>query len=100
MKMRLAIFSLLAGALFLAPTLSSAQQKSKDKLKEPVPAPAAQPAADIDLAYGAYQRGYYLYAFNEAKRRAEQEQDPKAMTLLGELYFPAQWDPKLGIHVT
>jgi TPR repeat protein len=85
MKTRLALFSLLA-AMLLAANGSAAQQKSKDKPKEPAPAPAAQPAADVDLAYGAYQRGYYIYAFNEAKRRAEQEQDPKAMTLLGELY--------------
>ena len=50
------------------------------------PAPAAQPQqAVIDLAYGAYERGYYLTAFNEATKFAAQN-DAAAMTLLGELY--------------
>src|ERR1700738_2736647 len=39
-----------------------------------------------DLAYGAYQRGYYLTAFAIATRRVEDKSDVKAMTLLGELY--------------
>ena len=39
-----------------------------------------------DIAYGAYQRGYYLEAFREATRRASEQGDPVAMTLLGELY--------------
>src|SRR6185437_78183 len=38
-----------------------------------------------DVAYGAFQRGHYLTAFNEATKRAQQN-DPAAMTLLGELY--------------
>jgi len=42
-------------------------------------------AAEPDLAYGAYQRGYFLTAFALATHGAEQD-DPKAMTLLGELY--------------
>ncbi len=39
-----------------------------------------------DLAYGAYQRGYFLTAFAEATRRVDEKGDPRAMTLLGELY--------------
>jgi uncharacterized protein len=39
-----------------------------------------------DLAYGAYQRGYFLTAFAEATRRVQEKADPRAMTLLGELY--------------
>src|SRR5215470_18817670 len=59
------------------------------------PRPAAgstatsQPARggrEPDLAYGAYQRGYFLTAFAEATRRVEEKGDPRAMTLLGELY--------------
>ena len=38
-----------------------------------------------DLAYGAFQRGYYLTAFNYALPRA-QLGDPAAQTLIGELY--------------
>ena len=49
----------------------------------PTAAPAGQP--NIDIAYGAYQRGYYITAFNEANKRAQQN-DPAAMTLLGEIY--------------
>src|SRR5262249_60780249 len=48
-----------------------------------VAAPASQPSTDI--AYGAFQRGYYITAFNEASKRAQQN-DPTAMTLLGEIY--------------
>jgi TPR repeat protein len=44
--------------------------------------PNTRPA---DLAYGAYERGFYVTAFNEASARAKQN-DPAAMTLLGELY--------------
>src|SRR6478735_8751675 len=49
----------------------------------PTAAPAGQP--NTDIAYGAYQRGYYITAFNEATTRAQQN-DPAAMTLLGEIY--------------
>ena len=49
--------------------------------------PAAPPpaAANVDEAYGAYQRGFYVTAFAEATKRAQQG-DATAMTLLGELY--------------
>lgn len=52
-------------------------------------APSDQPARgsrEPDLAYGAYQRGYFLTAFAEATRRVQDNGDPRAMTLLGELY--------------
>src|SRR5262249_3187296 len=48
--------------------------------------PSAAPRRDVDIAYGAYQRGYYVTAFAAATRRVEEQKDPKAMTLLGELY--------------
>ena len=51
----------------------------------PAPLPAA-PGREADLAYGAFQRGYYITAFAAATRRAEEQKDVKAMTLLGELY--------------
>jgi hypothetical protein len=50
----------------------------------PAPLPAA-PGREADLAYGAYQRGYYITAFAAATRRADEQKDLKAMTLLGEL---------------
>jgi len=40
-----------------------------------------------DLAYGAYQRGYYLTALREAEKRlAANSKDGAAMTLIGEIY--------------
>jgi TPR repeat protein/thiamine monophosphate synthase len=51
------------------------------------PAAVASPARPgPDLAYGAYQRGYFLTAFAEATKRVEEKGDTRAMTLLGELY--------------
>ena len=52
---------------------------------QPPAASTAPPASNVDLAYGAYERGFYLTAFNEAMKRAQQN-DAAAMTLLGELY--------------
>jgi uncharacterized protein len=47
------------------------------------PAPAGPPP---DMAYGAFQRGYFLTAFSLATDRVTNDADPKAMTLLGQLY--------------
>jgi TPR repeat protein len=43
-------------------------------------------AAPGDIAYGAYQRGYYLTALNLALPLADSG-DPAAQTLIGELYW-------------
>ena len=48
--------------------------------------PPAAAAGEPDIAYAEYQRGNYVAAFKEATRRVEEKSDPKAMTLLGELY--------------
>jgi TPR repeat protein len=49
------------------------------------PPPTSGPAPDI--AFGAYQRGYYQTAFREAMRRiAVNPKDGPAMTLIGEIY--------------
>src|SRR5205807_4014407 len=64
-----------------APTSAqAAPANTKTTALQPV---AAGPQGDV--AYGAYQRGYYLAAFQEATRRAG-DGDPVAMTLLGDLY--------------
>jgi uncharacterized protein len=58
----------------------------------PLPPAAAKPAdaapADptADLAYGAFQRGHYLTAFDEATKRVTADRDPVAMTLIGQIY--------------
>ncbi len=43
-------------------------------------------AAEPDIAYASFQRGYYLTAFGQATQRVEENSDVKSMTLLGELY--------------
>jgi uncharacterized protein len=49
-------------------------------------APAISAARPPDMAYGAFQRGYFLTAFSLATDRVTNGGDPQAMTLLGELY--------------
>ena len=80
------------------PTKPAARPAPKPAAGKAVPTQAIRPAAsadatpaapgrrDVDLAYGAYQRGYYLTAFALATRRVDEQKDVKAMTLLGELY--------------
>jgi TPR repeat protein len=50
-------------------------------------AATAAAAANVDLAFGAYQRGFYITAFREAmKRVVANPKDAAAMTLIGEIY--------------
>jgi TPR repeat protein len=56
----------------------------------PPPSAAAAPNdPNVDLVYGAYQRGQYKTSFDLAMKRAQDNNDPKAMTMLGELYANA-----------
>ena len=70
MKVRLAFLCVAAAGMFLPAANSSAAPKAKTEAPAQTP-PAAQPDPNADYAYAAYQRGYYQYAFNEAKRRAD-----------------------------
>lgn len=67
------------------PKRAAAPPKPAAAAEQP-PLPAAPDANMPDLAYGAFQRGYYMTAFSLATKRADENKDPKAMTLLGELY--------------
>ncbi len=49
------------------------------------PAPPAGAAAP-DMAFGAFQRGYFLTAFQLATQHAADKSDAKSMTLVAELY--------------
>jgi TPR repeat protein len=49
-------------------------------------APATPAGPPPDMAFGAFQRGYFITAFSLATDRVTNDADPKAMTLLGELY--------------
>ena len=69
------------------PAPAPARKPAKPPATPPSASPATQPESPgADLAFGAYQRGYFLTAFHEATKNVDQRQDPKAMTLLGELY--------------
>ena len=76
---------------------------AKKKEAAPAPKPSASPKpalpatvipapptdnSNVDLVYGAYQRGQYKTAFELATARA-QTGDPKTMTMLGKLYSNA-----------
>ncbi|MEA2928427.1 MAG: uncharacterized protein QOG38_855, partial [Hyphomicrobiales bacterium] len=65
-------------------------QNQTTALRPSLPATGPQP----DIAFGAYQRGEYLAAFKEASRRASEQGDPVAMTLIGDLYANGYGVPK------
>ena len=86
-----------------AQTPAAKKETPREKPKAPIvakkpatpPKPAATPTPtptpafedpNVDLVYGAYQRGLYKTAFDLASTRAQYAGDPKAMTMLGELY--------------
>jgi TPR repeat protein len=54
-------------------------------LASPALAQPAKPAAKVDIAFGAYQRGHFLTALKEANELAAKN-DPQAMTLIAEIY--------------
>ena len=70
----------------LKPHPAAKPRQSKDTAPPSSAAPANPNAPEPDLAFGAFQRGYYLTAFALATKRVDEKSDPKAMTLLGELY--------------
>ena len=89
------VFAVVCVGAGLKPAPTAAQPKPPPKLNAGPPVqyapetalpPPANGAAKPDLAFGAFQRGYFLTAFQYATDRVEQKGDPIAMTLLGELY--------------
>ena len=74
------------GVLSLAALIASTAlaQVTKNPPSQPS-ANSANDQSNVDIAYGAFQRGLYITAFNEATKRAQQN-DAAAMTLLGEMY--------------
>ncbi len=78
-------------ALLVVAPLSALAQTMVPNFGEPSDPASAVPEASSqdqgDLAFGAYQRGYYITAFREAmKRIAVNPKDAAAMTLMGEIY--------------
>ncbi|MGH6711232.1 MAG: tetratricopeptide repeat protein, partial [Bradyrhizobium sp.] len=78
----------------------AAKPKAPTVAKKPAATPAATPTPtasptptfddpNVDLVYGAYQRGLYKTALDLALTRAQYAGDAKAMTMIGELYSGA-----------
>ncbi|OYW55662.1 MAG: hypothetical protein B7Y84_09510 [Azorhizobium sp. 32-67-21] len=66
-------------------------------LLTPTQTAAPAPLPGSDLAYSAYQSGFYITAALEAIKRVNAGTDPAALTLLGELYargFGVPYDPQ------
>jgi len=105
MKLAVAL-ALVAGLAALSPHAAAAQTKPAAKPSAKVggggavvaPAPSqagpAASAAELDPAFGAFQRGNFLTAFQLATQRVEEKGDAKSMTLLGELYANGLGVPK------
>ncbi len=73
----------------LAPQAPNTLQSGLMPLFQPqtLPATKGPDKPGADLAYGAYQRGYFRSAFQEAMKRIEKNRnDAAAMTLVGEIY--------------
>jgi len=71
---------------------------------QPQSAAPASPRADgkpPDYAFGAYQRGNFLYALREAERRIDANpRDAAAMTLIGETYHEGAAVPKSDLEAS
>src|SRR5262245_66297261 len=81
-----ALGAILAAALIAPGALAQVTRTPPPQPSAPPPPPAnGADQSNIDIAYGAYQRGLYITAFNEATKRAQQN-DAAAMVLLGEMY--------------
>jgi TPR repeat protein len=71
------------------PAREEAKPATEDKTASATPVTLPPPRSgtgEPDVAFGAFQRGYFLTAFKEATRRAEEQKDPQSMTLIAELY--------------
>ena len=88
----LAILLLLAGTPIVSAQSDDGSATTAEETRELTPATEApaveatgEDAEEIDFAYGAFQRGQYLTAFELALPRA-QLGDPAAQTLIAEIY--------------
>lgn len=81
--MRLAT-ALLAGLITLSALPAAAQSEQMDEALD-ISRMLLNPPEGVDLAYGAFQRGYYLTALRLAERRAANG-DAVAQTLIGEIH--------------
>src|ERR1700734_2779381 len=74
--------------------LASPSSLAAPPTSAPPPLPPRADGVPADLAFGAYQRGNFLYALLEAERRLDANpKDAAAMTLIGEIYREAPRSP-------
>ncbi len=67
----------------------------------PTPLPPRADGKAPDLAFGAYQRGNFLFALREAERRIDgNPRDAAAMTLIGETYHEGAAVPKSDVEAS
>ncbi|WP_417584575.1 tetratricopeptide repeat protein [Pelagibacterium sp.] len=76
--------ALLAGVVALSPIAALAQSDQMDEALD-ISRMLLDPPDGVDLAYGAFQRGYYLTALRLAERRAASG-DAVAQTLVAEIH--------------
>lgn len=89
-----AVVALLAGGTGLAQGVLRPQAPERPAGAVEIPNLPA-PRGNVDLAYGAYQRGLYTTALREATARVERDaNDAAALTLLGELYVQGLGVPR------
>jgi uncharacterized protein len=106
----MAAWAILAGACLFLPARAGAGEprpagnptgEQGETAAESLPVPARLGGAP-DIAFGAYQRGYYLTAMREAVKRVNADpNDGPAMTLIGELYaqgLGVRCDPTEAAH--
>jgi uncharacterized protein len=67
----------------------------------PAPLPPRADGVPPDYAFGAYQRGNFLFALREAERRIDENpKDAAAMTLIGEIYHDGAAVPKSDLEAS
>jgi uncharacterized protein len=67
----------------------------------PAPLPPRADGKPPDFAFGAYQRGNFLFALKEAERRIDENpKDAAAMTLIGEIYHDGAAVPKSDLEAS
>ncbi len=65
------------------------------------PLPPRADGKPPDYAFGAYQRGNFLFALREAERRIDENpKDAAAMTLIGEIYHDGAAAPKSDLEAS
>jgi TPR repeat protein len=88
----------IAAPLWLAIGVALAAPAAAQTFAPPFTPPANPPTAGgppPDVAFGSYQRGYFLTALREAlKRVADNPKDAAAMTLIGEIYHDGYAVPR------